>query len=122
MSKGAEEIRLPELLVALRPGAMLAGAVDGREEARPVEREKRRPGFLSQRRLHRLDARDQRIARARLHERLEHTFVGQAHVEYFAERVERGDPPAKLFAGCEDRLNRPFAEPLDRREPVADGV
>src|SRR6185295_65394 len=61
-------------------------------------------------------ARNQRIARAGLHQRLEHALVRQAHVEDFAQRLEGRDPPAELCAGVEDRPDGAFTQALDGRE------
>ena len=64
----------------------------------------------------------QRIARARLHQRLEHALVGEAQVEDLAQRVQRRNPPAELRARRDDRVDRALAEPLDRRQPEPDAL
>src|SRR6185436_7261692 len=105
------------LPVALRAGAVLAGGVDRCKQTcpNPMCRADLRVGPDNRAAL-------QRIARARFDQRLEDALIGQPQVEQLAERMQRRDPAAERRSRLEDRVDGPFAEPLDRREPEPDAA
>src|SRR6185436_338481 len=88
VTEAEEEIRLPELLVALCAAAVLEGTLDGRKQTRAHNRQRG-----AQRRM--LLGIDDRVARAGFHEGFEHALVGDAQIENLADRVQRGNPSAK---------------------------
>ena len=103
----AKQLRLPFVPIALKAGPVLARDVDGRHQPRSH--------FARMAR----DAAGQGIERAGLRQALEDALVEEPQVEILAQRLERRDRALRLSHG-EQRLNRAFADVLDRGQPEAD--
>src|SRR5688572_21011406 len=98
----AEQIRLSEIAIALRPVAVLERAIDAAEQ-------------LSASGMQRDALWNQAVARTGLDQRFQDLLVDDAQVELFTELMQRGNA-AGPFADLDDGADGAVAETLDRRE------
>src|SRR4051812_32883769 len=112
--RAAEQVRLPEILVALRPCAVFARRIDRGEKLRAHMPERAAFGLPG--------VGDERIGCARFDEGFEHALVGQSQIENLAERVQRRNTAAELLARLQERVDRAFAQSLDRGQAETDAL
>ena len=108
----AKQIRLPQVLVPLRPRPVIARGINGCQQLRASVPQWTMEGRVFRPALCRPLPNHQRVAGARLGQRFKHTFVGKSQVENLAERVQRSDASAELSSAARIELTAPSPRPL----------